>query len=49
MVFENVAAFFVDKFLGNYIEDIDSNQLKIHLWNGEISFQWKDFHLKLLN
>jgi len=34
MVFEHLAAFFIDKFLGNYIQDFDSHQLKLHLWNG---------------
>ncbi|CAF0900458.1 unnamed protein product [Adineta steineri] len=37
MVFAHLGAFFIDKFLGNYIEDIDSHQLKISLWNGDIT------------
>jgi hypothetical protein len=37
MVFEHLAAFFIDKFLGNYIQDFDSHQLKLHLWNGKIN------------
>ena len=44
MVFEHLAAFFVDKFLGNYIEDFDSHQLKIHLWKGDIILE--NVHLK---
>jgi hypothetical protein len=35
MVFEHFASFFVDKFLGNYLEDFDCNQLKLDLWNGK--------------
>ena len=34
MVLEHFTAFLLDKFLGDYIEDIDSHQLKIHLWSG---------------
>ena len=37
MVFEHLAAFFIDKFLGNYIEDFDSHQLKLNLWHGLFS------------
>ncbi|UJR24150.1 hypothetical protein I4U23_027116, partial [Adineta vaga] len=44
MVFAHVTAFLVDKFLGNYIEDIDSHQLKISLWNGDV--QLENVHLK---
>ncbi|CAF5032595.1 unnamed protein product, partial [Rotaria sp. Silwood1] len=44
MVFEHLAAFFIDKFLGNYIEDFDSHQLKIHLWAGDIILE--NVHLK---
>ncbi|CAF3303475.1 unnamed protein product, partial [Rotaria sp. Silwood2] len=44
MVFEHLAAFFIDKFLGNYIEDFDSHQLKIHLWTGDIILE--NVHLK---
>ena len=35
MVFSHVATFFVDKVLGNYIENIDAHQLKVSLWDGE--------------
>ncbi|CAF4052010.1 unnamed protein product, partial [Rotaria sordida] len=44
MVFEHLVGFFIDKFLGNYIEDFDSHQLKIHLWAGDIILE--NVHLK---
>ncbi|CAF4045257.1 unnamed protein product, partial [Adineta steineri] len=44
MVFAHLAAFFIDKFLGNYIEDFDSHQLKINLWDGNITLE--NVHLK---
>jgi hypothetical protein len=34
MVLAHLAAFLVDKFLGNYIEGFDTDQLKISLCNG---------------
>ena len=43
MVFEHLAAFFIDKFLGNYIEDFDSHQLKLNLWHGLFSLERYSF------
>ena len=39
MVFEDITAFLVDKFLGNYLENFDDDQLKISLWKGDIIFE----------
>lgn len=36
MVFESVVAYFLDQYLSNYIEDFDSSNLKIGIWNGII-------------
>jgi hypothetical protein len=38
MVFESVAAHLLDKYLGNYIENLDAKKLKIDLWNGKNYF-----------
>jgi hypothetical protein len=37
MIFEHLAAFFLHKYLGNYVEDFHSHKLKISLWNGMIN------------
>ena len=39
MVFEHITAFLVDKFLGNYLENFDDDQLKISLWKGDITLE----------
>ncbi|CAF1105334.1 unnamed protein product [Rotaria sp. Silwood1] len=36
MVFAHLAAYLLDKFLGDYIENLDSKQLKIDLWHGDV-------------
>ncbi|CAF1248487.1 unnamed protein product [Rotaria sordida] len=36
MVFEQLTTYLIDKFLGDYIEDLDSKQLKIDLWHGDV-------------
>ncbi len=35
MVFESLAAHLIDKYLGDYIENLDAKKLKIDLWNGK--------------
>ena len=35
MVFGHVAVHFLNKYLGDYIENLDSKQLKIHLCRGK--------------
>lgn len=37
MVFERMVVHLLDKYLGDYIEDLDSKKLKIDLWHGEIN------------
>ncbi|CAF3740023.1 unnamed protein product, partial [Rotaria sordida] len=44
MVFGHLTAYFIDKYLGDYIENLDSKQLKIDLWNGDVVL--KDLSLK---
>ncbi|CAF1279009.1 unnamed protein product [Rotaria magnacalcarata] len=36
MVFENIIVYLLDKYLGNYIENLDTKKLKIDLWNGNV-------------
>lgn len=35
MVFQHLAIYLLDKYLGDYIENLDSQQLKIDLWHGK--------------
>jgi hypothetical protein len=35
MVLENVVAFLLEKYLGDYIENLDTRKLKIDLWSGK--------------
>ena len=37
MVFENVVVYLLDKFLGDYIENLDTKKFKIDLWSGKIN------------
>jgi len=41
MVFAHLAVYLLDKYLGDYIENLDSKQLKIDLWNGKSSHSLK--------
>jgi hypothetical protein len=36
MVFERVVTHLLDKYLSNYIENLDAKKLKIDLWHGKI-------------
>lgn len=36
MVFESIIAYFLDKYLSNYIDNFDSSMLKIGIWNGDV-------------
>ena len=38
MVFENIVVYLLDRFLGDYIENLDTKKLKIDLWSGASSF-----------
>jgi len=42
MVFEAVVADVLNKVLGDYIENLDRNQLKIGIWGGEFQFPGED-------
>ena len=35
LVFEKLIAYFLDKYISKYIENFDSNNLKIGLWSGK--------------
>jgi hypothetical protein len=37
-MFKNVAAHLIDKYLGDYIENLDTKKLKVELWNGKNDF-----------
>jgi vacuolar protein sorting-associated protein 13A/C len=39
MVFENLVVYLLDKYLGDYIENLDTKKLKIDLWSGKIHHQ----------
>ena len=36
MVFESIFAYFLDKYLSNYIDNFDGSKLKIGIWSGDI-------------
>ena len=36
MVFESLVTELVNKYLGDFIENLDSSQLKIGIWGGEL-------------
>ncbi len=36
MVFENLVVYLLDKYLGDYIENLDTKKFKIDLWSGKI-------------
>lgn len=35
MVLESVVAHYLNKYLFNYVENLDGNQLKISVWGGK--------------
>lgn len=35
MVFESVVASLLNKFLGDYVQNFDSSQLKLGIWGGK--------------
>ncbi|CAF0895845.1 unnamed protein product [Rotaria sp. Silwood1] len=36
MVFENLVAYLLDKYLSDYIENLDTKKLKVDLWSGNV-------------
>jgi hypothetical protein len=45
MVFEKLVTYFLEKYLGDYIESLDTKKLKIDLWNGECYEQFISFNV----
>lgn len=42
MVFENLVGYLLDKYLGDYVENLDTKKLKVDLWSG----MYEDFHYR---
>ena len=42
MVFENLVGYLLDKYLGDYVENLDTKKLKVDLWSG----MSEDFHYR---
>ena len=38
MVFESIVADILNRYLGDYVENLDRGQLKIGIWGGKFSF-----------
>lgn len=38
MVFESLVADVLNRFIGEYVENLDSSQLNIGIWGGEFKF-----------
>ncbi len=36
MVFESLLAYFIDKYLSDYIENIDTSKLSVGIWSGDV-------------
>ncbi|UJR10669.1 hypothetical protein I4U23_014864 [Adineta vaga] len=36
MVFENIVGYLLDRYLGDYLENLDTKKLKIDLWSGNV-------------
>lgn len=39
MVFENLIVYLLDKYLGDYIENLDTKKLNIDLWSGKMDYK----------
>lgn len=47
MVFESLVTDLLNRFLGDYVQNLDKNQLKIGIWGGKFGFFNKiKFNLK---
>ncbi|CAF3939022.1 unnamed protein product [Rotaria sp. Silwood2] len=46
MVFENLVAYLLDKYLSDYIENLDTKKLKVDLWSEKLTLQvpWKNIY-----
>lgn len=38
MVFETIVADVLNRFLGDYVENLDRSQLKIGIWGGKLGY-----------
>lgn len=50
MVFESLIADLLNKYLGDYVENLDRSQLKIGIWGGKFLpclFKLDTLHLKI--
>lgn len=47
MVFENLVVYLLDKYLSDYIENLDTKKLKLDLWNGK--YHSSNFFIHALN
>lgn len=39
MVFETLVADVLNRFIGEYVENLDSSQLNIGIWGGKLKFE----------
>lgn len=44
MVLQSVVNYFLDKYLGDYFENVDPKKLKLDLWKGQISSRDRTIH-----
>lgn len=38
MVFESIVKELLNRYLGEYVENLDANQLNVGIWSGELSW-----------
>lgn len=48
MVFETLVADVLNRFIGQYVENLDSSQLNIGIWGGKLKFEHILFQLIML-
>lgn len=41
MVFETIAVELINRYLGTFVENLDTSQLKIGLWGGKKKCLWR--------
>jgi Vacuolar protein sorting-associated protein len=49
MVFESVVAEILNRFLGDYVENLDHSQLKIGIWGGKSNIRVVFFGVDVCN
>lgn len=40
MVFESIVKELLNRYLGEYVENLDANQLNVGIWSGEFVYMW---------